>query len=171
MRRLYVTAFALALFAFVVAPASPVSAKTTNYHVKQTVPWNFTACGITFSGWIHEQQQYTLTPTGQLNFHYIANGQAEGVDANGNKASLKINNKEVDHVLSPFIPMSPESPDVNLQTWVENNVDITVEINAQFNMRAVGKGNGRLLQNQWIFEANHNGTQVDSIKWVDTGCF
>jgi hypothetical protein len=46
--------------------------------MEQTIPITIDACGTTFTGWLHEQQQYTLTPKGQLNFHYIANGQLDG---------------------------------------------------------------------------------------------
>ena len=79
-------ALAMAILAALLPFQSALTASaagTVKYHMEQRVPVNVNVCGIQYSGWLHEQQQYTLTPTGQLNFHYIANGQLDGVDASG----------------------------------------------------------------------------------------
>ncbi len=164
------SAVAMAGVAFGVAATSFAQAGATTYKMAQTVTWTETVCGVTYTGWIHEIQQYTLTPTGQLNFHYIANGEARGADGN----QLKLNNKELDHILLtsepnlyPYRPESEGGTGTGLQGWVEDNMDVIVEINAQYNQRTVKPGNGgKTLQNHWVFQVNHNGTTVDSVKFT-----
>lgn len=158
-----VSAVAMAGMAFGLAATSLAQAGgATTYKLAQRVTWTETVCGVTYTGWIHEIQQYTLTPTGQLNFHYIANGEAR--DAAGNQ--LKLNNKELDHILQTSVPdLAPYGG--SLQGWVEANMDVIVEINAQYNQRTVKPGNGgKTLQNHWVFQVNHNGTTVDSVKFT-----
>jgi hypothetical protein len=149
------------------AQAAPPASKggAVTYKMAQTVNWTETVCGVTYTGWIHEIQQYTLTPTGQLNFHYIANGEARGADGN----HLKLNNKELDHILQTTVPnLAPYGG--SLQGWVADNMDVIVEINAQYNQRTVKPGSGgKTLQNHWVFQVNHNGTTVDSVKFTG-GC-
>jgi len=166
--RKFGSAAAIAAVAFGLAASSFAQAGTVRYHMEQRVNWTTVACGYTVSGWLHEQQQYTLTPTGQLNFHYIANGQASGVDGSGNRVELKLNNKELDHILQTTPPnLAPYGG--SLQGWVADNADVIVEINAQFNERTVKPGNGgRVLKNHWVFQVNHNGTTVDSVQFVGT---
>ncbi len=159
------SAVAIAVVAFGVAATSfTQAAGAVTYKMAHRVDWTANVCGVEYNGWIHEIQQYTLAPTGQLNFHYIANGEAR--DAAGNH--LKLNNKELDHILQTSVPdLGPYGG--SLQGWVEDNMDVIVEINAQFNERTVkpGKG-GKTLQNHWVFQVNHNGTTVDSVKFVGT---
>ena len=144
------------------------AAGTVTYRMQQTVPFNPNVCGVQYTGWIHEIQQYTLTPTGQLNFHYIANGQADGVDANGKAVQIHLNNKELDHIIATTPPnLAPYGG--SLQGWVAANFDTIVEINAQYNERWTGQAKGRTLDNHWVFQVNHNGTTVDSITFVG-GC-
>ena len=181
--RKFASALALALagVTFGAAATSIVQADTISppgnpalYRYQERSNWTAQACGYAVTGWIHEIQQYTLTPTGQLNFHYIANGQATGVDADGNRIDLKLNNKELDHILQttvpdldPYLPVSQGGDGRGLQGWVEDNWDVVVEINAQFNERTVKPGNGgKTLQNHWVFQVNHNGTTVDSVKFT-----
>ena len=156
------------------AQASPPSgggdgfkAAGNGYKMAQTITWTENVCGVIYTGWLHEVQQYTLTPTGQLNFHYIANGEARGSDG----TQLKLNNKELDHILQTTVP-DLDNPlyGGSLQKWVAANTNVIVEINAQYNQRVVKPGNGgKTLQNHWVFQVNHNGTTVDSVKWVDRG--
>jgi hypothetical protein len=168
--RKFVSAVAIAGIAFGVAATSLAQAdpvfisppgNPALYRTQQRVNWTANVCGVEYTGWIHEIQQYTLTPTGQLNFHYIANGEARSADGN----HLKLNNKELDHILQTTVPDLDVAPyNGSLQDWVEDNMNVIVEINAQFNERTVkpGKG-GKTLQNHWVFQVNHNGTTVDSV--------
>ena len=164
-------ALALALLAALLPFQTAMTASaagTVKYHMEQRIPLNINVCGIQYSGWLHEQQQYTLTPTGQLNFHYIANGQLDGVDANGKAVQIHLNNKELDHIIATTPPdLGPYGG--SLQGWVAANFDIVVEINAQYNERWTGQAKGRTLQNHWVFQVNHNGTTVDQITFVG-GC-
>lgn len=159
-------AAAAAVVAFGLAATSMAQAAATTWSINTTTPWNWGACGYTVTGTIHERHQFTLTPTGQLNFHYIATGKATGVDAQGNRIELKLFNKELDHILQDTIPnLAPYNG--SLQGWVAANFDTIVEINAQFNERTVKPGNGgKVLQNHWVFQVNKNGTTVDSVKFV-----
>ena len=174
--RKFASALALTGVAFGVAATSIVQADPISppgnpalYRYQERSNWTAQACGYAVTGWIHEIQQYTLTPTGQLNFHYIANGQATGVDADGNRIDLKLNNKELDHILQDQVPALDWSSPTPLQDWVEDNMDVIVEINAQFNERTVKPGRGgKVLQNHWVFQVNHNGTTVDSVKFTGT---
>lgn len=145
--------------------APPASKGAVTYKMSQTVNWTETVCGVVYTGWLHEIQQYTLTPTGQLNFHYIANGQARGTDG----SHLKLNNKEIDHIMQAEVPdLGPYGG--SLQGWVEDNMNVIVEINAQYNQRIVKPGNGgKTLHNHWVFQVNHNGTTVDSVRFTG-GC-
>lgn len=155
-------AFGLAATSFAQAGGATTSKPAQTIKLAQTITWTEEVCDVTYTGWIHEIQQYTLTPTGQLNFHYIANGEAR--DADGNQ--LKLNNKEIDHILQTQVPdLAPY--DGSLQAWVDANMDVIVEINAQYNQRIVKPGNGgKTLQNHWVFQVNHNGTTVDSVKFI-----
>ncbi len=137
----------------------------TTYHLAQRVNWTADVCGTIFTGWLHEQQQYTLTPAGQLNFHYIANGQAEGVSPSGSRIRLILNNREVDHIFDTIVPdLGPYGG--SLQGWVQDNARIIVQISASFNERQIVQGDGIGLINHWVFAVNHTGTQVDSVRFV-----
>ncbi|TAK75118.1 MAG: hypothetical protein EPO16_09520 [Dehalococcoidia bacterium] len=155
------SAVAAAGVVFGLAATSFAQAGAVTYKTAQTVTWTANVCGVDYTGWIHEVQQYTLASTGQLNFHYIANGEARGADG----TQLKLNNKELDHILQPSVP--DLGPYGGLQGWVEDNMDVIVEINAQYNQRIVKPGNGgKTLQNHWVFQVNHNGTTVDSVTFT-----
>ena len=146
--RLPAVAALAVLSMFILAPRT-ASAGAVTYHLDQTVSWTADGCGFTFSGLLHEQQESSLNPNGQLDFHYIANGHGDGVNGSGETASVELNNKGLDHIISAISE---------------------VEINRQFNVRIVGQGQGRLLENHWVFESNETGLQVDSVTFVVRGC-
>jgi hypothetical protein len=166
------SAVALAAVAFGIAATSlaqadPIAPPGNEriYRYQERVNWTAKVCGVQYTGWIHEIQQYTLTPTGQLNFHYIANGQARGSDG----SFLQLNNKELDHILQPTIPDLDWDLAHPLQAWVAANMGAVVEINAQFNLRVVKPGNGgKTHQNHWVFQVNRNGITIDEVKLVGT---
>src|SRR5438874_2702555 len=135
-------------------------------HTDTWTTWAISECGVAFTGSLHVQTQLTLTPNGRLMFHYIANGEGKGVDALGRTLNVSLENKEVDHVLSPTPPNLGSG---TLADWVAANMDIVVEINANFHEVVSGQGKERLW-NHAIFEANHNGTQVTKATFTTRDC-
>ena len=90
------------------------------------------------------------------------------MNANGQAVQIHLNNKELDHIIATTPPnLAPYGG--SLHGWVAANFSIVIEINAQYNERWTGQGQGRTLDNHWVFQVNQNGTTVDSIKFVG-GC-
>lgn len=158
-----IAALCAAIFTTGTAFAGAVTYKTNE---NNNIPVN--VCGTVLTMSLHEIQQYTLNPNGQLNFHYIANGEITGNAPDGKKIRVNFNNKEVDHIFATTPPdLGPYGG--SLQGWVAANAHEIVEINAQYNERWIVKGTGRVLDNHWVFEVNHTGTQVDTVKFTG-GC-
>jgi hypothetical protein len=142
------------------------AANGTNYHLNSRTDWAVTECGTAFSGWIHEQQEFNLNANGMLAFHYEANGEGTGVDQFGHTLKLHLENIEVDHIMSTTVPNLGSG---SLEDWVEANMDIIVEMHANYFEHINGQGSTRLM-NHAIFQVNHNGTHVDKVMFKAENC-
>ena len=138
------------------------------YELDSRTPFTQTVCGVVFTGFEVTHQKYQLLSNGLLNFKFTSEIDATGRDANGKKVKLEIDNFEIDHILQETPPdLAPYGGD--LAAWVEDNIDIVIEVSSGFKMTVDGDRNGPKLLNKWVFEANLHGINVNKVTFKTSG--
>ncbi len=162
-----------------VVSASAAGAQTANY--QGNTPVNFSvglSCGnLSFNGSMHYNQQFTYTPNGQLNFHFVSNTGGTAT-LNGKTYTWLNNSHEIDHLdirgtagLKGFnADGTPNLAPYNgqLTQWLAdpNNFSHMDQISLLFNDRLVLPGTGKQLQNQTVISANENGLNAFQFRFV-----
>jgi len=138
------------------------------YTMDDNTPFSASVCGVTFTGFLREHQEYRLYSNGFLNFKYVAYAEAEGRDAEGRRVTMRINNFEIDRIFSETVPdLAPYGGD--LAGWVNANLDIIVEVDAGYKM-VIRSNGGPRLYNNWTFKAVHSGIKVNHVEFSATNC-
>lgn len=138
------------------------------YTMDDNTPFSANVCGVAFTGFLREHQEYRLYSNGFLNFKYVAYAEAEGRDTEGRRVTMRINNFEIDRIFSETVPdLAPYGGD--LGGWVNANLDIIVEVDAGYKM-VIRSNGGPQLYNNWTFKAVHSGIKVNHIDFTASSC-
>ena len=138
------------------------------YKLDSRTPFTQTVCGVVFTGFEVTYQEYQLLSNGLLNFKFTSNIDAYGTDSRGKRVKLSVDNFEIDHILQDTPPdLAPYGGD--LAAWVEDNIDVVVEISSGFKMTVDGDRNGPKLLNNWVFEADLHGINVNKVTFKASG--
>ncbi len=57
----------------------------------------------------------------------------------------------------------------DLAAWVEDNMDVVIEVSSGFKMTVDGDRNGPKLLNNWVFQADIRGINVNKITFKASG--
>lgn len=139
------------------------------YHMDNTSPFAASVCGVNFVGTIRERQDYYLRANGKLYFKYIAQAQAEGRDSQGRPVELTLLNYEIDLIAAETPPDLAPYGGV-LADWVNDHLDIVIDIKSQFLMKVKGAPGAPKLLNNWVFHATHTGIKLDQVTFAVTDC-
>jgi hypothetical protein len=139
------------------------------YHMDNTSPFAASVCGVNFVGTIREKQDYVLRANGKLYFKYIAWAQAEGLDSQGRGVELSLLNYEIDLIIAEEVPDLAPYNGV-LADWVNDHLDIVIDVKSQFLMKVKGSTGGPKLLNNWVFHATHTGIKLDKVTFEVKDC-
>ena len=139
------------------------------YHLDNTSPFAANVCGVNFVGTIPEKQDYVLRANGKLYFKYIAWAQATGLDSQGRTVELSLLNYEIDLIVAETVPDLSEYNGV-LADWVNDHLDIIIDVKSQFLMKVKGATGAPKLLNNWVFHATHTGVKLDNVTFEVTNC-
>lgn len=134
-----------------------------------TSPFSANVCGVNFVGIIHETNDFILRGNGKLYFKYYATAQATGTDAQGHNVELSLLNYEIDLIVADREPDRGPYGGV-LADWVNDHLDIVIDIKSQWKMTVSGSTGAPKLLNDWVFHATHTGIKLDQSTFQVTNC-
>lgn len=139
------------------------------YHMDETFPLVASMCGVNFVGTTHITQDFILRGNGKLYFKYYETGSATGTDAQGHSVELTLRNYEIDLIVAETPPDLGPYGGV-LKDWVNDHLDIVIDIKSQILWKLTGSTGGPQLLNDWVFHATHTGVKLDQSTFQVTNC-